>query len=77
LYCDKETLEKIKEFKFDHLYDEINDTLLQSENYPNIDFYLYWAMPKLIALKHEVIDLKNDAVATDQDVIPMKDLTKL
>lgn len=76
LYCDKKTLEDINKFGFGLLYDEIDDTYLENlEVCKDLDFYYYWAMPKLLALRHEVVDLKNDVVIADQDVVPMKDLT--
>lgn len=78
LYCDKITLEAIKKVGFDYLYDEINTDLLEDEEVcEGINFYYYWAMPKILALRHEVIDLKNDIVIADQDVVPMSDLTRM
>lgn len=78
LYCDKKTLEDIDKFGFGLLYDEIDTTYLEDpEVCKGIDFYCYWAMPKLLALRHEVVDLKNDVVVADQDVVPMKDLSRM
>ena len=78
LYCDKKTLEDIDRFGFGLLYDEIDTTYLEDpEVCKGIDFYCYWAMPKLLALRHEVVDLKNDVVIADQDVVPMKDLSRM
>ena len=78
LYTDTETLNKIKEFGFEKLYDETNVTLLEdSEVCKGIDFYCYWAMPKLLALRHEVIELGNNVVISDQDVVPMSNLSRL
>ena len=78
LYTDDETLEDIKRFGFESIYDEINTTYLQDKEVcKGIDFCCYWAMPKLLALKHEMLDLGNDVVVTDQDVVPMSDLTRL
>lgn len=75
LYTDKEELEKIKEIGFDYLYDEINTDLLEKTY--NIDFYYYWAMPKIIALQHETQTLNNKVVVCDQDVVPMQDLSRM
>lgn len=78
LYCDAKTLDDIKRFGFDILYDEIDSTYLDNENVcKGLDFYCYWAMPKLLALRHETIDLGNDVVIADQDVVPMKDLSRM
>ena len=78
LYCDQKTLNDINKFRFDLLYDEIDDTYLDDEKVcEGIDFYCYWAMPKLLALRHEVVDLDNDVVIADQDVVPMKDLSRI
>lgn len=78
LYTDKVTLEEIKKIGFDTLYDEINDTYLEDEEVcKGIDFYCYWAMPKLLALRHEVLDLGNDVVVVDQDVVPMSDVSRM
>jgi hypothetical protein len=42
LYVDAETLEKIKSFGFETLYDEVNSTLLEDpELCADIDFYLF------------------------------------
>lgn len=76
LYCDEPTLNDIKEFGFEGLYDEINDTLLDDELVCNgIDFYCYWAMPKLLVLRYETLDLGNEVVIADQDVVPMLDFS--
>ena len=78
LYCDKKTLEDIEKFGFGLLYDEIDSTYLEDEEVcKDLDFYYYWAMPKLLALRHETVDLKNDVVIADQDVVPMKDLSRM
>lgn len=78
LYCDKETLNEIKKFGFDVLYDEINTELFENnDNYKDIDFYYYWAMPKIISLYYETYHLGNNALVADQDVVPMQDLTYL
>ena len=78
LYTDKITLEDIKKIGFDYLYDEINDTYLDDEEVcKGIDFCCYWAMPKLLALRHEVVELGNDVVISDQDVVPMSDVSRL
>ena len=74
LYTDDYVLNNIKSIGFDHLYSEINTDLLKPENYPEIDFLLYWAMPKLIAFKHEH-EMGNKVIVTDQDVVPMQDWT--
>ena len=72
LYTDNYIFNNIKSLGFDHLYSEINTELLKKSNYPDIDFLLYWAMPKLIAFKHEH-EMGNKVVVTDQDVVPMSD----
>ena len=78
LYTDTKTLEDIKRFGFDALYDEIDTTYLENKEVcEGIDFYCYWAMPKLLTLKHEVLDLGNDVVIADQDVVPMSDVSRL
>ena len=78
LYTDKITLEKIKEIGFDTLYDEINSTYLEDEEVcKGIDFYCYWAMPKLLALKYEALTLNNDVVIADTDVVPLQDISRL
>lgn len=78
LYTDNITLEKIKEFGFDTLYDEINSTYLEDKEVcKGIDFNCYWAMPKLLALRHETLDLGNDVVVVDQDVVPMSNVSRL
>lgn len=78
LYTDNETLEKIKEFGFDTLYDEINTELFEKGAIcEDIDFNNYWAMPKIIALHYETEHLGNKVLVADQDVVPMKDLTYL
>lgn len=78
LYTDKETLEDIKKLNFDHLYDEINSEYLEDKEVcRGLDFYCYWAMPKILALKHEALELNNDIVIADQDVVPMKDVSNL
>lgn len=78
LYTDTPTLEDIKKFGFEHLYDEINTELLEDEKVcKGIDFFCYWAMPKLLALKHEALDLGNDVVIVDQDVVPMSDVSRM
>ena len=78
LYTDNITLEEIKKFGFETIYDEINTTYLEDKEVcKGIDFKCYWAMPKLLALKHEVLDLGNDVVISDMDVVPMSDLSRL
>lgn len=78
LYCDKKTLEDVEKNGFAFLYDEIDSTYLDNDEVcEGIDFYCYWAMPKLLALRHEVVDLGNDVVIADQDVVPMSDLTRM
>lgn len=78
LYCDNKTLTDIKKIGFDYLYDEINTTLLEDKKLSEgIDFLMYWAMPKLLALRYEVVDLGNDCVISDQDVVPMSDVSRL
>ena len=78
LYCDKTTLEDIKKIGFDILYDEIDSDYLESqEACKDINFYWFWAMPKLLSLRHEVVDLVNDVVVVDQDVVPMSDVSRM
>ena len=78
LYTDTTTLDEIKNIGFDILYDEINSTYLEDEEVcKGIDFYCYWAMPKLLALKHEVVDLGNDVAISDQDIVPMSDVSRM
>lgn len=78
LYCDNYTLENIKKIGFDILYDEIDSTYLEDKNVCNgINFNWYWAMPKLLALRHEVIDLGNNIVIANQDVVPMSDVSRM
>lgn len=78
LYTDTPTLEDIKKFGFDTLYDEINDTYLEDKDVcKGIDFFCYWAMPKILTLKHEALDLGNDVVIVDQDVVPMSDVSRI
>lgn len=74
LYTDNEELKEIKKIGFEHLYDEINTNVLE-EKY-DINYYYYWAMPKIIALQHETQTLNNKAVLCDQDVVPAQDLTR-
>lgn len=76
LYTDTKTLEDMKKFGIDKLYDGINDTLLEEES-KNIDLLCYWAISKLIALRHEALTLGNDVVIADQDVVPMNDISHL
>lgn len=78
LYADTPTLEDIKKFGFDTLYDEINTTYLEDKEVcKGIDFYCYWAMPKLLVLKYEALELGNDVVIVDQDVVPMSDISRM
>lgn len=78
LYTDNETLEKIQEFGFHTLYDEIDTSYFENEEIcKEIDFYWFWAMPKILALKHEVLDLGNDVVIADMDVVPMSDVSRM
>lgn len=77
LYTDDETLEKIKAYGFDTLYDEINtEYLSDTNNFLDIDLYYFWAMPKLLAYKHEALDLNNDVVIADTDVVPMSNISR-
>ena len=77
LYTDNRTLEDIKKVGFEILYDEINTDLFEDpEINAQLDFTLYWAMPKLLALRHEKLVLGNDCVISDQDVVPMSDLSR-
>lgn len=78
LYADNETLEKIKEFGFDNLYDEINTDLFENGDMcQDIDFYWFWATPKIIALHYETYHLGNKPVIADMDVVPMSDISRL
>lgn len=77
LYTDKETLTKIKEVGFDTLYDEINTSYLEDKNnIKDIDFWCFWAMPKILSLKAECEKGYNSIVA-DTDVVPMNSLDHL
>lgn len=76
LYTDTKTLEDMKKFGIDKLYDGINDTLLEEES-KNIDLLCYWAISKLIALRYEALTLGHDVVIADQDVVPMNDISRL
>lgn len=78
LYADTKSMKEIKKFGLDKLYDEVNETYLNDEEVcKGIDFECYWAMPKLLALRHEVVDLGNDCVIADQDVVPMSDISRM
>ena len=78
LYTDTKTLEDIKKFGFNHLYDVINTDLLEDKEVTKgIDFVCYWAMSKLLALRHETLTLGNDVVIADQDVVPMADISHM
>lgn len=77
LYTDRQTLQSIKNFGFEHLYDEINVDVLESEEFcKNIDFRWFWAMPKIISLYYETQYLNNEVVIADMDVFPMQDLSR-
>ena len=77
LYTDNEVLEKIKEVGFEHLYDEINTEYLENkENIKNIDFWCFWAMPKILSLKSE-IEKGYNSIMADIDVVPIKKLDNL
>lgn len=77
LYTDKETLENIKIIGFDHLYDVIDtDYLEKEENIKNIDFWCFWAMPKILSLKAE-IEKGFNSIVSDVDVVPIKDFENL
>ena len=60
------------------MYNEINTTLLDnnSEVCKEIDFYCFWAMPKLLSYQYEEFTLGNDIVAADTDVVPMSDISR-
>ena len=78
LYTDLQTLNDIKSFGFDRLYDEINTTLLEDpEICKDINFSSFWATPKLLALWHETKNLNNEVVIADQDVVPIRDISRL
>ena len=78
LYADNKTLEDLKEFGIDTLYDEVNTDLLENSNLcDNIDFYYFWAMPKIISLYHETKELGNNVLVSDQDVVPTSDVSRL
>ena len=77
LYTDEETLNNIKYYGFENLYDEINTELLSNEeNYKDIDLYCFWAMPKMLSYKYETFELNNDVVIADTDVVPMSDISR-
>lgn len=76
LYTDKKTLNRVKEFGFDSLYDEINTSYLTNiNNIKNIDFYCFWAMPKILSLRAE-IEAGYNSIIADTDIVPMCDLTQ-
>lgn len=77
MYTDSETLNNMKLYGIDTLYDEINTSVLDNEeNYKDIDLYCFWAMPKILAYKHEALELGNDVVMSDMDVVPMSDISR-
>lgn len=76
LYTDNETLTKIKEYGFDSLYDEI-DTEYLNNNSEGIDFWCFWAMPKILSYKAEIEKGYTDSIVADMDIVPMSDLHKL
>ena len=77
LYTDDTTLNSIKEFGFDRLYDEINTEIFETGvQCEHIDFRWFWAMPKILALHYETVHLGNDVVVADMDVVPMSDLSR-
>lgn len=70
-YTDSATLKKMKEFKINDLYDNVNISLLDNPwNTEDIDFKPFWAMSKIIAYKHE-IELGENPIICDTDIIPM------
>ena len=73
LYTDNETLNKIKEYGFEYLYDEI-DTEYLDENSKNINFWCFWAMPKILSYKAEIEKGHTDSIVADTDIVPMRDL---
>lgn len=78
MYADKETLADMKKFGLDKLYDEVNTDLFENGDVcQNIDFYFFWAMPKIISLHYETFHLGNNVLVADQDVVPIRDFSKL
>lgn len=74
LYTDTKTLEDVKQFGFEDLYDEINTTYLEDEEVcKGINFHWFWAMPKLLAYKHE-LEIGNNPLMIDEDLVLMVDI---
>ena len=77
LYTDNETLENIKKFGFETLYDEINTDLFENgDQCKDIDFRWFWAMPKILSLHYETQHLNKEVVIADMDIVPMSDLSR-
>lgn len=70
MYADIPTLEIMKKYFLDELYDEIDTTLLENEK--TIDRELFWAMPKILSYKKETKE-GNDVIVSDTDIIPFID----
>ena len=78
MYTDNKTLEDMKKFGLDKLYDEINTDLFENGAIcENIDFEYFWAMPKIISLHYETYHLGNNVLVSDQDVVPTSDFSRL
>lgn len=71
LYTDNSTLEEIKKYGFEKLYDEINVDLFDNyEKGKNICYEVFWAMPKMLAYYYELNDLGNRVLMCDTDLVP-------
>lgn len=78
MYTDNKTLEDMKKFGLDKLYDEINTNLFENGAIcDGIDFEYFWAMPKIISLHYETYHLGNNVLVCDQDVVPTSDFSRL
>lgn len=78
MYTDKETLNNMKKFGLDTLYDEINTDLFENGSIcKNINFDYFWAMPKILSLHYETYHLGNNVLVSDQDVVPTSDFSRL
>lgn len=75
LYVDQETLDNIKKFGFEKLYDEVNTEFFEKDEHcKKINFRWFWAMPKLMSLYNEAVNLNRQVIVADQDVVPIKKL---
>lgn len=78
LYTDTATLNDLKIYGIDKLYDEVDTGLFEESSICNgIDMYLFWAMPKILSLHYETKCLGNNVLVADQDVVPERNLSDL